>query len=123
MGAGRRAHCCKHDVASSELTLGWHSSRLLCAASSSISLSSLESISSSCGGKSTARGVQNVVRPSSGRVTAHDFVEELLLALVEVGAQFDEFVWPQIDDAVVNLLVVVLAALLGHLWSSKGAGS
>ena len=67
--------------------------------------------------------MQNVVRPSSGRVTAHDFVEELLLALVEVGAQFDEFVWPQIDDAVVNLLVVVLAALLGHLWSSKGAGS
>ena len=53
--AGRRAHCCRQDVASSELTLGWQSRRLLCAAISSISLSSLESISSSCRGAGARR--------------------------------------------------------------------
>ena len=48
-----------------------------------------------------------------GRAAAHDLVEELLLALVQVGAQLDEIIRPQVDDAVVHLLVVVLAALLG----------
>ena len=102
-GDGWRAHCCRQDVASSELTLGVHSFRLLCAPISSISFSSLASISSSCAGGVTARG--------------------LLLALVEVGAQVDELVRPQVDDAVVHLLVVVLAALLGHLWPAEGVGS
>jgi len=59
----------------------------------------------------------------AGRAATHDFVEELLLALVEVGAQLDELVRPQVDDAIVHLLVVVLAALLGHLWPAEGVGS
>ena len=50
-------------------------------------------------------------------------MEELLLTLVEVGAQLDELVRPQVDDAIVHLLVVVLAALLGHLWPAEGVGS
>ena len=57
------------------------------------------------------------------RAAAHDFVKELLLALVQVGAQLDEVVRPQVDDAVVHLLVVVLAALLRHLWPAEGSGS
>ena len=59
--AGRRAHCCRQDVASSELTLGVHSFRLLCAPISSISFSSLASISSSCAGGGTARGLAHAV--------------------------------------------------------------
>ena len=58
----------------------------------------------------------------SGREAAHDFVEELLLTLVEVGAQLDELVRPQVDDAVVHLFVIVLAALLGHLRPAEGVG-
>ena len=57
------------------------------------------------------------------RAAAYDLVEELLLALVQVGAQLDEVVRPQVDDAVVHLLVVVLAALLRHLWPAEGSGS
>ena len=60
--------------------------------------------------------------PGTG-AAAHDLVEELLLALVQVGAQLDEVVRPQVDDAVVHLLVVVLAALLRHLWPAEGTGS
>jgi hypothetical protein len=58
-----------------------------------------------------------------GRAAAHDLVEELLLALVQVGAQLDEIIRPKVDDAVVHLLVVVLAALLGNLWPAGGTGS
>lgn len=60
-GDGWRAHCCRQDVASSELTLGVHSFRLLCAPISSISFSSLASISSSCAGGGTARGLAHAV--------------------------------------------------------------
>ena len=56
-------------------------------------------------------------------MAAHDLVKELLLALVQVGAQLDEVVRPQVDDAVVHLLVVVLAALLRHLRPAEGGGS
>ena len=49
-------------------------------------------------------------------------MEEVLLALVEVGAQLDQLVGPQVDDPVVDLLVAVLAPLLGYLRPMKGGG-